>query len=168
MSGWPPSKKSAQEIAADVVSWPCKWHVIVNYNISPLDCTIYSFLFVEYIMMLSLLRLYGVVLRKDWRSAKGFEGSGRDLHEDPRICWWGRETTKNLRIVSVPVEIQTEHLPKTSLACYLYINLLGNFCFYDEFICCPYLSGYGLWNTFLFYKIYVLQIFGRISEYGDR
>jgi len=34
MSGWPPSKKSVQEMAAEVVSWPCNGtHAIVSANI---------------------------------------------------------------------------------------------------------------------------------------
>jgi hypothetical protein len=31
----------------------------------------------------------------------------------------------SVRIVSIPAEIQTEHLPNTSLQCYLQINLFG-------------------------------------------
>jgi hypothetical protein len=32
---------------------------------------------------------------------------------------------EELRIVRVPVEIRTEHLPNTSLECYRYAHLLG-------------------------------------------
>jgi hypothetical protein len=35
------------------------------------------------------------------------------------------KTMKNLRIADVPTEIQTEHLPNTSLECYHYTNLLS-------------------------------------------
>jgi hypothetical protein len=60
------------------------------------------------------------------KNRKGFERKRSWFEVQPRICieaLW--KTTKTFRIVGVPTENRTEHLPKPNQDCYRYADALG-------------------------------------------